>query len=268
MRWILSFFAGTLVLSWAAFGLAVAIADEHSSNALAVTALGLLGTFAPAGVALVLSLVQGGRRMARALLQKVLEFAVPWRWYAFALGYLAAVKLAAAVVYWLLLGYWPAFGNVSAAVAISILVATPLQLGEELGWRGYALPRLAKCVGYPFAGVVLGLFLGLWHLPLFFMPGSSNLGQAFWWFAFGGIALSVAMTWLYVNTRGSVLLAMLMHSAVNHTNQIVPTRVEGATTPFDLVASPIILASAGVMLATSVYLLWRLRADRSPHPKG
>ena len=76
--------------------------------------------------------------------------------------------------------------------------------GEEIGWRGYALPRLAARFGFRRASLLLGLLWGVWQLPLFVIPGHANYGQSFWLFVFGSTALSVAMAWLFMNTRGSV----------------------------------------------------------------
>ena len=97
-------------------------------------------------------------------------------------------------------------------------------LGEELGWRGFALPRLQGRHTALTSSVVLGLVWGLWHIPLYFVPGTgqyeitrSGNGVAF---AIGGaatwtIGLSVLFTWLFNQTRGSLLVVIGFHAAVN-----------------------------------------------------
>src|ERR1700676_2285886 len=115
------------------------------------------------------------------------------------------------------------------------MISTPVQAGEEIGWRGYALPRLAARFGLARASLLLGVLWGCWHLPLFFVPGVDNYGQSFPVFVLGTTALSVAIAWLYAHTNGSLLLTMLMHSAVNQTLGIVPSAVANATNPFALV---------------------------------
>ena len=62
---------------------------------------------------------------------------------------------------------------------------------------------------------LLGLLHASWHLPLFIVPGHVLHGQSFPVYVIFGMALSVAFGWLYANTGGSLLLAMLMHSAWN-----------------------------------------------------
>jgi membrane protease YdiL (CAAX protease family) len=95
---------------------------------------------------------------------------------------------------------------------------------EELGWRGFALPRLQQHLNALDASILLGLVWGLWHLPLYFVLGtgqSEMLGAATSpAFAIGGfigwtIGLSVLFTWLFNQTGGSLLVVILFHTAVN-----------------------------------------------------
>jgi uncharacterized protein len=135
------------------------------------------------------------------------------RWYLFAVSYLAIIKFAVAVAYRIETGSWPSLGPDSfSAIPIAIAVSTPFQAGEEIGWRGYALPQLAEYIGWVWGSVVLGILWALWHLPLFFlkMPANNEYGQSFPVWALGVTALSVALAWLYIQTRGSLFLTMLM----------------------------------------------------------
>jgi membrane protease YdiL (CAAX protease family) len=68
----------------------------------------------------------------------------------------------------------------------------------------------------------LGVIWACWHLPLFYVPSAQNFGQSFPTFVLEVIAISVAMTWLYVNTNGSLMLATLMHWAIVQMTRIVP----------------------------------------------
>ena len=97
-------------------------------------------------------------------------------------------------------------------------------LAEELGWRGFALPRLQQRHTALTSGVVLGLVWGLWHIPLYFVPGtgqqeilSSGTNPAFAIVGFVGwtIGLSVLFTWLFNQTRGSLIVVIGFHTAVN-----------------------------------------------------
>ena len=97
-------------------------------------------------------------------------------------------------------------------------------LGEELGWRGFALPRLSQQHTALTSSVLLGLVWGLWHIPLYFVPGTgqneilrTGTSPAFAISGFVGwtIGLSVLFTWLYNQTRGSLIVVIAFHAAVN-----------------------------------------------------
>jgi membrane protease YdiL (CAAX protease family) len=85
--------------------------------------------------------------------------------------------------------------------------------GEELAWRGFALPRLQARYNALGASLILSLPFSLFHLPLFFDP-AMNMGP-FASFVLRAAALAILFTWLYNHTRGSVLLAYIMHAAFN-----------------------------------------------------
>lgn len=199
-----------------------------------------------------------------ALLRRVFAWRVDGRWYLFAVAYLPTIKLSAAVIHRLVTGAWPRFGDEAwylmvAAVAMSTLV----QAGEEIGWRGYALPRLAQRYGLAPASVILGVIWASWHLPIFFLfPESDTFGQSFPLYLLQVTALSVAAAWLYWRTDGSLLLVMLLHAAVNNTKDIVPSATPGATDSFSLHASPIGWITVVLLWMTAAFLLVRMRAVR------
>src|SRR6185369_5199491 len=96
-------------------------------------------------------------------------------------------------------GIWPHWSDESPLVMLlAIPLSTPLQIGEEVGWRGYALPRLGAGIGFGPAALVLGIVWACWHLPLFFVVAGDKYGQSFPIWSLQVIALSVAMAWLYV----------------------------------------------------------------------
>jgi membrane protease YdiL (CAAX protease family) len=227
---LLAFFSLTYAVTWPCF-IAACVLQAGIVRAVLL----FLGTVAPSLVALSLTARAEGGTGTQALLNRLVEWRVGARWYVFALGYMVAVKLSVAVVHRAALGTWPRFGNEAWYVIIAAIVAsTPFQSGEEIGWRGYALPRLAMRFGYAAGSLLLGLIWACWHLPLFFLPGSDKQGQSFAVYALQVTALSVALAWLYMHTNGSLLLAMVMHSAVNQTKDIVPSIVSGAVNPFAL----------------------------------
>lgn len=146
MRYValVAFFLGSFVVTWTAW-LAPPALGARGDVLLGIGGpVFLLGVFAPALVALALTAHHEGRAGVTRLLARIGRWRVDARWYAFAIGYMAATKLLAALTHRLIVGAWPAFGHTPILVMLgAILVSTWAQAGEEVGWRGYALPRLA-----------------------------------------------------------------------------------------------------------------------------
>jgi len=219
-----------------------------------------VGVFAPAFVALAVTAYgEGGAGVAR-LLMRIGRWQVGARWYLFAIGYMAATKLLAAPIHRMAVGAWPPFGETPLPLMLgAILVSTWVQAGEEVGWRGYALPTLATHLGLGGASVILGIIWALWHLPLFFLHGSGSEGQSFPVYLLHVTALSVAMSWLYWKTGGSLLLVMLLHASVNNTTGIVPAAVPNAASPMSFEGTLVAWATVGVSWAIAVPLLFQMR---------
>jgi membrane protease YdiL (CAAX protease family) len=85
---------------------------------------------------------------------------------------------------------------------------------EELGWRGYALPKLQTRYSAAISSLILGVVWSLWHLPMMFVPGSSLQGVPFPLYAILLTALTFVYTWLYNNTE-SILACVLYHTWSN-----------------------------------------------------
>ena len=149
-------------------------------------------------------------------------------------------------------------------MAGAIVISTWVQAGEEIGWRGYALPRLSDGFGLAPASVVLGIIWATWHLPLFLIPGADTFGQSFPLHLLQVTALSVAMAWLYWRTEGSLLLVMLLHAAVNNTKDIVPSAVPGARNPFALSTSLVAWITVALLWIAAAYFLVRMRKGIVP----
>lgn len=86
---------------------------------------------------------------------------------------------------------------------------------EEVGWRGYLLPGLQDRWSALTASLAVGVVWAVWHAPLFLMSGTTQASTAFGWFMLQALGLSVVFTWLFNATGGSMLLAVLVHGALN-----------------------------------------------------
>jgi membrane protease YdiL (CAAX protease family) len=261
---LIKFFFLTYALTWACWIPVVAWPTPARTSLRAL--LWLSGVFAPSLVALALTAQNEGAAAVRALVGRIFQWRVSARWYLFAVSYMAAIKLAAALAHRMTAGSWPHFGHERPVVIlVAILISTPVQSGEEIGWRGYALPRLAERMGFAAASVLLGLIWACWHLPQFFLLGADTYGQSFPIWALEVIALSVAIAWLYTHTNGSLLLAMLMHAAINNTKDIVPSGIANAKNAFSLHASLVMYFTTALLWLTAAYFLARMA---NPGSKG
>jgi len=124
-----TFFLLTFALSWIVWAVAAALSARGSSGAAEQWDLSgpvfLLGVFAPAIVALALTAREGGRAGVRALLARIGRWRVRAGWYVFAAGWMAAIKLAVALVHRGVTGAWPPFGETSWLVMVgATLVST------------------------------------------------------------------------------------------------------------------------------------------------
>ena len=172
-------------------------------------------------------------------------------------------------MYRVLYGVWPAFGSEPWFFIVGATIFSTLtggQAGEELGWRGYALPRLAERLGLRSAGVLIGVVWAAWHLPLFYwFPQADTYRQSFPTYALGVVAISVAMTWLYARTNGSLFLTMLMHSAVNQSKGIVSSAVPGATNVFAPSTSAVAWITVATLWGFAIYALVKMpRLNQDP----
>jgi CAAX protease family protein len=252
-----AFFLATFAVTWSLW-----LTASTVSSAAPRAVLFLAGTFAPGIVAAALTARATGRPGLVALLRRLVDWQVSVRWYVFALSYIAVVKLSVAVIHRVAIGAWPRFGEVPWYLMIAGAIGSTVvggQAGEELGWRGYALPHLTARWGLGRASVLLGSVWAVWHLPLFFVAGSSTQGQSFPLYLLQVTALSVAMAWLLAKTRGSLLPVMLLHAAVNNTKDLVPSAELNATNPWALSQSPVAWLTVALLSLCAGYFLLQVR---------
>lgn len=90
---------------------------------------------------------------------------------------------------------------------------------EEIGWRGILQPSLTKRFSLIVSNFIIGIIWALWHLPLFFVPGTSHYGNQFLFYGLAAIGYSSFLTWLYAKSN-SIFLCILFHAAINATAAI------------------------------------------------
>jgi membrane protease YdiL (CAAX protease family) len=130
-------------------------------------------------------------------------------------------------------------------------------LGEEIGWRGYTLPRLLVNRNALLASLIVGVLWGLWHLPLFWIQGSLQADIPIVWFLVSILAESILYTWVHIHTRGSLLLAILFHAAINTWAKLIllPLLADSLSPLLLTFGLEIVLAVIVVVLVRKKFLL-------------
>ena len=225
----------------------------------------LLGALAPALSALVVTSMAEGEPAVRELGRSLRKWRVGGQWYLVAFGLPIAEGLMA-------VGVASAFGafkltrinmEMLGATLPSIWIVFLFAAGEELGWRGFALPRLLAVRSAIAASLILGGLHALWHWPLLLLPHQylSDLPLAPW--TASVIAEALVFTWIARGTGGSVLLAAFFHGMVNIT-MVFYDGVDPHWMPW-LKCGISVLVTVVLVLATGPELVrQRSRSDTAP----
>jgi membrane protease YdiL (CAAX protease family) len=247
---LLTFCALTFGWTWGLWGVVTVIS---ASEPRLSGALFLASAFGPGVGAFVTVLAFEGKAGFARWLRRCLRWRLGWGWYALAL---LAAPLAMGIALGLhavsggLIPPMPVQGPVLIILAqFALITVFGGPLGEEFGWRGYALPALTDVLGWRWAAVLIGGVWGLWHLPLFWMPGTAQAELPMGLFLASTVALSVVFARLSVNTQFSVLPAILLHGAINWASLVLPIMPMGGNTrPYTIVMGLVMVLAVAVML--------------------
>jgi uncharacterized protein len=172
------------------------------------------------GAFVVTALTEGIEGVAR-LLRRIVQWRVGLAWYLFALVGLPAIVTLAAIV---LPGVWASrtpLNVLPELVSYAIFFVYPAllvggPLGEEIGWRGYALAPMQRMYGPIKASVILGVLWAFWHLPIWFSGQWTELSPInIVLFVAWITAVTFIYTWVFNNTQGSVFMAILTHASMD-----------------------------------------------------
>lgn len=277
------FFAATFGVTWVLWIPATLIfgdsLDDRSPFSIPFfVVLQSLGAAGPSLVAYWLLRRSGGRDAVHLVARRYKLWRIRWHWYLVAALLVPTLQLAGLLVGGLFrggqlvdpsspLGDMLADIGVAGAIAIfPVIIIAQLPsspLLEEFGWRGFALPRLQDRYSALTSSVILGVLWGLWHLPLTLAYGDPVVP-----FLLQITAISVLITWVFNNTSGSMLLAMLCHASLNAS--IVPLSTAAGRWPSVIlaiaVAALVVGLAGGRDLASSPRFRWSAQCEESEDP--
>lgn len=227
---VLAFFGLTFAVSWVAGIVVAAVLQAALPDSLDRLSL-LVAKFGPSIAGVVMAYVVSGRPGLLSLLRATGRLRAHVGWYALVLLGPAVMWAVALFAYDVTGGavdwtFVDAIGAGDIALALATFTFLGGGLGEELGWRGFALPMLQRRMGALAASAVIGSVWAIWHYPALLLDPEQGAILPFTSFV---LAATVLLTWMFNTTRGNVLLAVLFHAAFNATESLV----EGAVAKRD-----------------------------------
>lgn len=217
--------------------------------------------YGPLLAALIVASIACGGDGRKDILRRCLRWHIGLKWYAVALFLPIAIALTAVSLNVLLGAPMPTAAQLGPWYSLFLLFPVAMidaPLGEEPGWRGYALPRFPASRSPLENTLILGVLLAGWHLPLALAEGSIAAP-----YLIATIASAVMTNWVYYNAHESALLAILYHTAANTMGLYIFPIVSGN----DLVRLFWLLAAVNCVMAVVVVLVAGPSLRRQPHSK-
>ena len=184
----------------------------------------------PTVAASIVTSVTAGKEGLLRLRRRITQWRARWQWYLFIIVGGPALLLFGLIIQ---PGVLASFRGLTSVILVSypisfFAVFFSDALAEEIGWRGFALPRIQPRYGPLRGTLLLGIVWGFWHLFYFLTPergggpGTSvtTVMTSFFIFLLSVVALAIILTWVFNHTQGSVFIASLLHTSVD-TPQVV-----------------------------------------------
>lgn len=213
------FFLLAMALSWFPGFLAALVPEKYGG-------LAFFSTFGPALAALIVAAVAEGAAGIKKLLRALFQWQVKLIWYLIVLLGPAVMMVAVFLLYSPfhhgaslpdLSKWFSTLSQQAFALVVIFLFMWFTVCGEEIGWRGFALPKLQRAYHPLLASLILGAIWGVWHLPLFFTKDSMQSQMGFSYFFFATLGYSILYSWIYNGAKESVWIISLFHAANNTT---------------------------------------------------
>ncbi len=247
-RPLVTFFVLAFAITWSAAAAAIFASDWFNATFGPLDARNpvfFVAVYAPSFLAILLTALFDGRAGLGSLMSRLDPRRCHPVWYLVVIGGFLGLTAVAGWIGTLAGGPKPVW-NLSGAGVVAVaggLIWDPGPLGEELGWRGFALPRMFRHWRPVSASLILGVVWGLWHLPAFYVSTLSQSQLSLPVFLLGAVSLSVVTTWLFLKSNGSVLIAILAHLMANHAGDITGASFNQMTYGLAVVALLLVMAN-------------------------
>jgi membrane protease YdiL (CAAX protease family) len=238
----------------------------HSAVAIGIIA----ATFGPTVAAFTVTGMIEGKTGVVRLLRRYVQWRVGILWYLVVLvGIPIVIVLGTIVIPGALEAFQPIIGPLLLAYPLAFMLTFFLggPLGEEPGWRGFALPRLQERNGPLWGSIILGVLWALWHFPLFWTgvwtpPTAANMIM----FILMITGLTIIMTWVFNHVGGSLLITMLMHTSFNTFANKIDSPLFPAPIFNDYGLLPVLIGFCGTAIVLIVVTRGRLgyKSSRTP----
>ncbi len=256
----MTFFVIAFGVPW---GTWIVLKTKHADFSHGTTLAFMIGAAFCSIGGVVATYVESGLTGVRDLARRCLLYRVPIRWWVYALCLAFGVHVVATLI------YGAVRGGVGPVRPMELFHQWWLfyifffgmfqgPLAEELGWRGFLLPRLLNKYSPLVASLILGIAWAAWHIDALFSPLTT-----FALFTASAVALSILMTVLFMHTRGSVLLAIVMHGSVLPGRDIARISFPAAHEPPDWLRAVVAIVLAFIVVAIMGKKLTRGSAQRN-----
>lgn len=251
---VILYFVTTFVLSWSVFSTILFLRWPEFPTVIP-------GVWGPTLSALAVTAFLAGWPGVRKIVRRWFYFRAPFRVYVFLITGFAAIALLGQVIGNLVNGSAPGIetyfsGSLLGVVFFQFLIPG---LGEEMGWRGFALHRLQHVLSPLAASLVVGIIHWCWHLPTYWLGSGMHNVPAIWSILYV-LPWSILATWAYNHSRGSIWIAALFHSLHGVILTAIPVLPPSGDVPIttDLLTSVFLADGQLTFYLTTVVIYWIL----------
>lgn len=219
---VIKFFIITFIFSWLLW-LPTILHAQWQKMPSGLLLLGMFAGFAPSIVGVIMLKKETGREF-KSHMKKRFNLSFPKKWLLIMMIFPAQSALSLFLVKVIEKDFTvvnPISPMMFPLIFLQILFIGGA-IGEEFGWRGYALDKLQKVLSPFNATLLLGVLWSLWHLPLFYMLNTVQSNLPLWQFMLQNTVIAFIYTWIYNKTKGNIILMILLHAVLNTSSAMFP----------------------------------------------